>query len=140
MEELGRALLSDLYESTPTGPLKDRVRLFAKKRTDLLEKLAPHRRAAAVLAPVMTPHINRRRMQVRKKLRDEVAVVFAPELRLLASKASRLLLEALVCIYEGEVWEALRRGQKLSLPEAREVLDQLTWGQLRLHLDRRIEH
>ncbi len=135
MEELWRAVANNFYESTPPGPLKDRVRLFAAKRSDLLEKLAPHRRAAAVLAPMMTPRIRRRRMQIRKKFRDEVAVVFAAELSMLASNASRLLLEALVCIFESEVWEALRRGQKLSFLDAREVLDRLTWGQLLLHLN-----
>jgi TetR/AcrR family transcriptional regulator, regulator of autoinduction and epiphytic fitness len=140
MEELERDLLSDLYESTPAGPLQERVRLFARRRTELLEKLAPHRRAAAVLAPMMTPRINRRRMQVRKKFRDEVSVVFAPELSMLTPKASRQLLKTLVCIYESEVWESLRRGQKLSLPEARKVLDQLTWGQLLLHFPCRISH
>jgi len=140
MEELWRDLANNFYESTPPGPLKDRIRLFATKRTDLLEKLAPHRRAAAVIAPMMTPRISRRRMQIRKRFRDEVAVVFAAELSMLAPKASRLLLESLVCIYESEVWEALRRGQKLSIPGAREVLEQLTWGQLLLHLDRRMEH
>jgi TetR/AcrR family transcriptional regulator, regulator of autoinduction and epiphytic fitness len=139
MEELWRDLANNFYESTPPGPLKDRIRLFVAKRTDLLEKLAPHRRAAAVLAPMMTPRITRRRRQIRKRFRDEVAVVFAAELSMLASKASRLLLEALVCIFESEVWEALRRGQKLSFLHAREVQEQLTWGQLLLHLDRRIE-
>jgi TetR/AcrR family transcriptional regulator, regulator of autoinduction and epiphytic fitness len=139
MEELWRDLANNFYESAPPGPLKERIGLFAKKRADLLERLAPHRRAAAVLAPMMTPRINRRRMQIRKRFREEVAVVFAAELSMLEPKASRQLLESLVCIYESEVWEALRRGQKLSFLHAREVQEQLTWGQLLLHLYRRIE-
>ena len=137
METLWRELGSDFHEATPPGPLKDRIRCFAMKRSVLLEKVAPHRRAAAVLAPMMTPRINRRRMQVRKKFRDEVAVVFAGELSMLAPKASRQLMETLVCIYESEVWEGLRRGQKLSIPDAREVLEHLTWGQLLFHLDQK---
>jgi AcrR family transcriptional regulator len=137
MEELGRDMLGGLHETTPAEPLEDRVRLFARKRAQLLERLVPHRRAAAVVAPLMTPRINRRRMQVRKKLRDEVAVVFAPELLKLEAKASRQLLEALVCIHESDIWESLRRGQQLPVAEARQILEQLTWGQLLFHLDLR---
>ncbi|MDP9082876.1 MAG: TetR/AcrR family transcriptional regulator [Pseudomonadota bacterium] len=139
MEELWRDLANNFYEATPPGPLGERIRLFATKRADLLEKLAPHRRAAAVLAPMMTPRITRRRMQIRKRFRDEVAMVFATEMSMLAPKASRQLFESLVCIYESEVWEALRHGQKLSFRRAREVLEQLTWGQLLLYLDGRVE-
>jgi len=103
------------------GPLARRLGAFVRQRAQLLEAVAPVRRAAILMEPFS------RELQVRlgafRKLKaDEVRRVFAPELARRSPAARRRLNSALAAASSWSMWQALRDHQGLSPTEARRTL------------------
>lgn len=103
------------------GPLASRLGAFVRQRTQLLEAIAPVRRAAILMEP-FSSELQRRLGAFRKLKADEVRRVFAPELARRSPAARRRLHSALVAASSWNMWQALRDHQGLSRAEARRAL------------------
>lgn len=121
MEEIDRRLLSDLVSETPDGPLPARLDAFLRRRLPLLERLVAYRRSAATLEP-QPASVRVRRRAVRRRLRDEVATVFAPEILAHPRPQRDQLTHALAVMLDSEAWDNLRRNFGMSTAGARATL------------------
>lgn len=121
MEEINRRLLTDLVSETPAGVLPARLDAFLRRRLPLLEKLVAYRRSAATLEP-QPAAVRLRRRAVRRRLRDEVATVFAPEILAHARTQREHLVHALAVMLDSEAWDNLRRNFGMSTAGARATL------------------
>lgn len=120
MDELEPRLTKELVTQTPSGTLRIRVDDFVKRRAVLLDTLVAYRRSAAALSP--NPTIGARRRRIRHRLKEEVAVVFAPEFACHAPRERRLLLDAVSVLCESESWDSMRRYYDRSGKGACDVL------------------
>jgi len=121
MDELARRNAALAYAVPTDRPLQERLAAFVNARSERLERLAPHRRAANLLEP-LSPAIAARRADLRQRRRDEVEAAFLPELQNLPPRRRRELVIALALIAEGETWEGLRRHSGLNVAESRRIL------------------
>jgi len=96
------------------GPLDERLDVFVTRRTCMLERISPVRRAALLVAPTSAP-IALKVRNLRLAKRREVQRAFAPEIE----ADDPLLFEALAAAASWNTWQALREHQSLSLPRAR---------------------
>jgi AcrR family transcriptional regulator len=108
--------------------LDGRIAALVAQRAELFELIAPVRRASLLLAPG-SPELTRRLREASVALRDQLARCFEPELAA-AGRRRGDLLAALDVATGWEAWDALRRGQGLSVPAARRALRLLASGLL----------
>lgn len=120
MDELEPRLTKGLITQTPSGTLRDRLDDFVKRRAVLLDTLVAYRRSAAALSP--NPTIATRRRRIRHRLKNEVAVVFAPEFACHMPPEQPLLLNAVSILCESESWDSMRRYYGLTSKGARAVI------------------
>jgi AcrR family transcriptional regulator len=107
-----------------TGALDERIAAFVRRRTRLLETLAPVRRASTLVEP-FSDEVAARLARARRMARTEVEVVFEPELARLAAAVRRDVTSALVVACESSTWDGLRRHQGLSPARARRAVTRL---------------
>jgi len=103
------------------GPLARRLGAFVRQRAQLLEAIAPVRRAAILMEP-FSSELQVRLGAFRKLKADEVRRVFAPELARRSPAARRRLNSALAAASSWSMWQALRDHQGLAPAEARRTL------------------
>ena len=120
MDELEPRLTKGLVTQTPSGTLRVRLDDFVKRRAVLLDTLVAYRRSAAALSP--NPTIATRRRRIRHRLKNEVAVVFAPEFACHMPPEQPLLLDAVSILCESESWDSMRRYYGLTSKGARAVI------------------
>jgi AcrR family transcriptional regulator len=105
----------------PARPLRERIGAFVAQRTQLLEAVAPVRRAALLMEP-FSAEIAKRLRWARSESRAEIERTFAPELRRRRPGERREVLDALDVTTGFNAWEPLRRHQGLSVEQARRVM------------------
>lgn len=121
MAEIDRRLLNDLVTETPAGTLAARLDPFLSRRLPLLERLVAYRRSAATLEP-QSDKVRARRRAVRRRMRDEVGVVFAPEIAMRPRDEREALVHALAITLDSEAWDSLRRQFGMTRAKARSIL------------------
>lgn len=121
MQEIDRRMLNDLVSETPKGALPARLDAFLARRLPLLERLVAYRRSAATLEP-QSDKVRARRRAVRRRMRDEVGVVFAPEIAMRPGHEREALLHALAITLDSEAWDNLRRQFSMTRAKARSTL------------------
>ncbi len=97
-------------------PLADRVEAYARQRARLLEQIAPTAKAAAIKEPFSTTLQRYRRLHV-ERVRDELAVLFAPEIN-----GNDELLNALTAVSMHPTWSTWRDAMNLPVTAARATL------------------
>lgn len=111
----------DSWRPVPPGqPLTRRVDGYCRQRARLLQLIAPSARAASMREPV-SPQLRRNRLKYVQRLRDEVEVLFAPELAA-AGGDGRQLTHAVVAASMWPAWSMLRDGLGLGVEDARAVM------------------
>jgi AcrR family transcriptional regulator len=109
-------------------PLDLRVEETVTQRAKFFERLAPLRRA--VLAPgIFNDELAELVAAQNRLLRARLQATFAPELD--AASAGDRLIEALDAATSCEVWDRLRRTERLSVPAARRAVERTLSGLLR---------
>jgi len=99
------------------GPLDERLEVFLTRRTRMLERISPVRRAALLVAPT-SPAVALKVRNLRRAKRREVERAFAPEIE----AGDPLLFEALAAAASWSTWQALREHQSLSVTRAQAAL------------------
>jgi TetR/AcrR family transcriptional regulator of autoinduction and epiphytic fitness len=97
--------------------LEDRIELLVERRSVFYEAITPVRRAA-LLSVDESPAITRRLDFLSRLLRNQLAELFAPELR----HADESVLDAIDLCTSWEAWDRLRAQQRLSGRAARRVV------------------
>ncbi len=121
MDDINGRLLKNAITATPDGGLEERIDRFLDLRIPLLEKLVAYRRSAAAMEP-LPQSVHARRRAVRLQLRNEVAIMFAPELRAAGKGRGKLLLNAIAVTTESECWDNLRRNYGTSAANSRSTI------------------
>jgi TetR/AcrR family transcriptional regulator, regulator of autoinduction and epiphytic fitness len=117
--------LTPLVTEVPAhAPHAERLRLFVKNRTRLLEAISPVRRAALLQEP-FSAEIASRLHWSRETNRAEAERAFAPELAALPAKERRDTLAALHAATEWYTWETLRAHDNLSETDAHRVMSRM---------------
>ncbi|MGD9925265.1 MAG: TetR/AcrR family transcriptional regulator [Pseudorhodoplanes sp.] len=124
MDEIERRHMGVLAEQTPDRGFEARLKTFVNRRATLLDKLVLYRRSAAVVQSSADAVVRRRR-HVRLRLREEVAVMFRPELQALGSRRAELALNAAAALCESEAWDTWRHTYGMSERDSKAAL-QLT--------------
>jgi TetR/AcrR family transcriptional regulator of autoinduction and epiphytic fitness len=101
-----------------TEPLEQRIEGFVERRTLVLERIGPVRRAAVLQAP-FSAVVRERLERVRRAGIGEVERVFAAELAVLQEPLRAELVAALHASTAWTNWENLRSEQGLSVDAAR---------------------
>jgi TetR/AcrR family transcriptional regulator of autoinduction and epiphytic fitness len=101
---------------SPALPLTRRVAAFCRQRAELLQLIAASARAAQMREPV-SAQLRRNRVKHIERLRDEMEVLFAPELEM-AGAGREQLLHALIAATTWPAWSTLRDGLGLGVDEA----------------------
>ena len=109
----------------PAMSLRERIAIFAEVRGRELEACAPIRRASAFLDGAPRPAressaIGRATDAAWARRRDELALVFARELKAAADR--KALLDALDLLAHGRTWDTMRHALRLSPAEATAML------------------
>jgi len=104
------------------GPLAGRVRAFCRERAELLEAIAPVRRAAQLEEP-FSPQLQQTMSAWRRLKREQVERVFARELGRRRGRARAEVSAAAATAASWSVWQELRGDQGLSVDEARRVME-----------------
>jgi AcrR family transcriptional regulator len=97
--------------------LEDRIELLVERRSVFYEAIMPVRRAALLTAH-KSPAISRRLRFLSRLLRNQLAELFAAELR----HADESVLDAIDLCTSCEAWDRLRSQQRLSERAARRVV------------------
>jgi TetR/AcrR family transcriptional regulator of autoinduction and epiphytic fitness len=118
---------SELLGSLPPlpktrGALSWRIVRYVRWRAQRLERVAPMRRAAVLQEP-FSRVVHERLDQLRAMAREELATTFAPELERLPPRLRREALAALRATTAWEAWENLRVEQRLTVVEARRIVE-----------------
>jgi len=117
--------LASLTRPLPvTGTRRERLDLFVRARTRLLETIASVRRGALLLEP-FSNEIAARLARGRALNRAEVERMFAPELAARPPGTRRELAAALSAAASWSTWEHLRRHQGLPRERARRVVGRM---------------
>jgi TetR/AcrR family transcriptional regulator of autoinduction and epiphytic fitness len=105
------------FEPIPTDlPLPTRIQAFCHQRVRLLEQIAPAAKAAALKEP-FSPALQSYRRIHMERVRDELGILFAAEL-----KGDAELLTALTAISTWPTWGTWRDAMGLSRDAARTAL------------------
>lgn len=104
------------------GPLGARLRAFCRERADLLEAIAPVRRAAQLEEP-FSEQLQQTMAAWRRLKREQVERVFARELGRRRGRARAELTAAAALAASWSAWHELRSNQGLSVDEARRVME-----------------
>jgi TetR/AcrR family transcriptional regulator of autoinduction and epiphytic fitness len=105
----------------PERPVRERVRAFVTRRSQLYERVAPVRRVARVLAlnsPVLTAGLTAADADHHRA----VVASFAPELAGRSRRERLAAVEVATCF---DTWDHLRRRQRLSIAAAARVVEGL---------------
>ena len=102
-------------------PFARRVELFSTQRGRMLETLSPVRRSAVLMEP-FRPALAKRLKHARDLMRAAAIAAFQPELAKIAADERRTKIAALDVMTSWVAWEQMRRHQRLSETEAREVM------------------
>jgi TetR/AcrR family transcriptional regulator, regulator of autoinduction and epiphytic fitness len=122
--------VAHLFEAPDaTGPVESRMAALIARRTRLYETIAPVRRMAIRLAPRSLP-IAAELARANTILRDQLMVLFAPELALRSGQQAGSI-EALDALTSWETWDRLRGAQGLEADEAAAVVTTTALGVLR---------
>jgi AcrR family transcriptional regulator len=97
-------------------PLHDRIQAYCKQRARLLEQVAPSAKAAALKEP-FSPALQQHRQTHVSRVRDELTVLFAPEIG-----GNDELLNALVAVSLWPAWATWREAMGLPVAAARTAL------------------
>jgi len=101
---------------SPELPLPERIDAYCGQRARLLEQIGPTAKAAAIKEPFSETLRRYRRMHV-KRVRDELATLFAPEIN-----GDNQLLDALTAVSTWPTWASWRENMDLPVPAARAAL------------------
>ncbi|MGH9015153.1 MAG: TetR/AcrR family transcriptional regulator [Acidimicrobiia bacterium] len=117
--------MTKLFRPLPTeGPLAERLEAFVAQRCRLLEVNAPVRQAALLQEP-FSPTLATVLQLGRKAARDQLELVFAPELGPERGAARQRLLAALDVVAGTATWDTLRQHNDLSAEAARRVVAEM---------------
>ncbi|MBU2662835.1 TetR/AcrR family transcriptional regulator [Actinoplanes bogorensis] len=97
-------------------PLAERIDAYCRQRARLLEQIGPTAKAAAIKEPFSETLRRYRRMHV-KRVRDELSVLFAAEV-----KGNDELLDALTAVSMWPTWATWRENMDLPVNAARATL------------------
>jgi len=111
--EIGPVLLKQI---SPEGSFDSRVKALVHKRARIFEHIAPFRRVSAS----RPGQFEQERARLTAFLRSELEHVFAREVE----RMSRETLDAIDAITSFEMWDRLRRDQKLGRSRAEAVIIQ----------------
>ena len=100
----------------PKLPLGDRIEAYCRQRARLLEQIAPTAKAAAIKEPFSDTLQRYRRLHV-ERVRDELSVLFAPEI-----DGNDELLNALTAVSMWPTWSTWREAMNLSVNASRATL------------------
>jgi len=109
------------FEPVPADlPLARRIEAYCRQRARMLEQIGPAARAAALKEP-FSPTLQRYRRAHVDRVRDELKVLFAPELTA-AGKRGGEMLAALTGVSMFPTWGTWRDSMGLDPDSARAVL------------------
>jgi len=109
------------YSPIPTDlALPQRIEAFCRQRTRMLEIIAPAARAAHLWQPY-SPQLKRNRAMQIGRVRDEIAELFAPELRAAGAGRDRLL-HAILVAATFSAWQMARDELGLGADAARDIM------------------
>ncbi|HZM75695.1 MAG TPA: TetR family transcriptional regulator [Candidatus Limnocylindrales bacterium] len=109
-------------------PLPERIEAFCRQRSRMLEIIAPAARAAHLWQPY-SPQLKRNRAMQIGRVRDEVAELFAPELRAAGAGRDRLL-NAILVATTFNAWQMARDELGLDAAAARDIMVHTVTGLL----------
>jgi AcrR family transcriptional regulator len=105
------------FEPIPPGlPLQERISAYCRQRARLSELIAPAARAAALKEP-FSPALQRYRKLHLQRVRDELKILFAAEV-----KDDAEILDALTAVSMWNTWDTLRTPMELAPDAARATL------------------
>ncbi len=105
----------------PTGPLAQRIDAVCRQRRQLYVSISPVRRAAESRA-AESQSIQRILAIARRRLREELATTFGPELTAAGAEAP-MLLDALDLTTSWEAWDGQQSGGHRSAAAAQRVVN-----------------
>jgi TetR/AcrR family transcriptional regulator of autoinduction and epiphytic fitness len=97
-------------------PLGERIEAYCRQRARMLEQIAPTAKAAAIKEPFSDTLQRYRRLHV-ERVRDELSVLFAPEI-----DGNDELLNALTAVSMWPTWSTWREAMNLSVNASRATL------------------
>ncbi|MDY7084487.1 MAG: helix-turn-helix domain-containing protein [Actinomycetota bacterium] len=112
---------------SPALPLPERIDAYCRQRARLLEQIGPTAKAAAIKEPFSETLRRYRRMHVQR-VRDELAALFAEELR-----GNDELLDALTAVSMWPTWSTWRENMDLPVNAARSRLNRTITALLASH-------
>jgi AcrR family transcriptional regulator len=105
----------------PDQPLAERIALFVRQRSRVLEEMSPSWRAALIHEP-FSEQLRRNKARMIAVAKAELEMVFALELTQLAGKKRQRLLDALHAVSIWSFWESLRADLGLGPRQAQDLL------------------
>ena len=120
--ERSAALVIDLlWVIDPALPLTERIDAICDQRAKVHEAIGPLRRAATVRAST-SPAAAESRRYATESSRQQVARVFAPELKRLGPAARSRRVAAIDGVVSGECWDLWRTTHALSVAQSRTTM------------------
>ncbi len=116
-------ILPHLRFPTGEGPFTERIATFVEQRARLFESAGPIRRAGEWQEP-FSPTLARQFTEGRTANATEAITAFSPELNVLPEDVRSTVTHAVVMATSFAAWDMMRRHQKLSVDEAKKVLDE----------------
>jgi TetR/AcrR family transcriptional regulator, regulator of autoinduction and epiphytic fitness len=108
-ERTRRSVVAMRVPIDPSWPLDRRVDAFAQERSTVLEAITPFSRAARLIEPTSTA-LQQSRLHLERQGREELELVFAPELDRLAPQERLTLLWCLDLLTTWSAWDHLRNS------------------------------
>jgi AcrR family transcriptional regulator len=116
-------ILPHLRFPSGEGPFAERLTAFIEQRARLFEAVGPIRRAGEWQEP-FSPTLAQQFTEGRTANAAEAITSFTPELDALPEAVRPTVTHALVMATSFAAWDMMRRHQKLSVNEAKQILDE----------------
>jgi AcrR family transcriptional regulator len=116
-------ILPHLRFPSGEGPFAERLSAFVEQRSRLFESIGPIRRAGEWQEP-LSPTLTQQFTEGRTANAAEAITTFTTEIEALPEEVRPTVTHAVVMATSFAAWDMMRRHQKLSLEEAKKVLDE----------------
>jgi TetR/AcrR family transcriptional regulator of autoinduction and epiphytic fitness len=116
-------ILPHLRFPSGEGPFAERLTTFVEQRSRLFEAIGPIRRAGEWQEP-LSPTLTQQFTEGRTANAAEAITTFTAELEALPEDVRPTVTNAVVMATSFASWDMMRRHQKLSVDEAKKVLDE----------------
>jgi TetR/AcrR family transcriptional regulator of autoinduction and epiphytic fitness len=116
-------ILPHLRFPSGEGPFTERITAFVEQRSRLFEAIGPIRRAGEWQEP-LSPTLAQQFTEGRTANAAEAITTFTTEIEALPEEVRPTVTHAVVMATSFAAWDMMRRHQKISVDEAKKVLDE----------------